>query len=295
MSKMRFIPKRKTKTSQVAPIVNFNGIEPIIQDEVIIGSIDPALNNPAFRIERRTPNKEFGASVTPLLFKRYDVRTMLEKDGVINDSWMKNLTTILNGLSQSFKHCNYIISERQLRFNVDLTIVGQHILTYFYTTFQGSPIAVCDIDNQLKSKILGAPTQLDKDKLKFWSICKALELSIVGCDFATFWQLRHNTPVEEFPNLFAVCKKSGQPHKGKGKLDDLADTRLQSEAFCHLKGLPTVKYAPSNMLNDWQVRQLNRIYSEARDFGIIMSYPCPSIPLQINKKIIIKIKPKELV
>lgn len=176
--------------------------------EVNILSIDPAVKNLALRIEKRCGSQY--------------VRTMMwDKISVAgDDSPPYNLIFVrinecLNRFLKNGK-IDVVIIERQLPINYLSGRVMQHIITYMIDRLT---VPVIEVSPKVKSVFLHAPKGLNKPQLKKWSVEKAYDLLNLRSD--TFGL----SEIERFK-------------KKKNKLDDLADTLVQSEAFCALVGWP---------------------------------------------------------
>lgn len=170
-----------------------------------IGSIDPAIKNCAFRIERRYPDSK----IEPILFQKISVLNILEYSEHIEiDHTYQVLNNFLDLNFELFNQCDIIIIERQMPYNYDAVRVSQHIISYFSIRLKNneSLTKIYEIDSKIKSRYLKAPKGSD---VKKWSIETASKFLTDRNDIISLEILKSN----------------------KSKMDDLCDTVCQIEAF----------------------------------------------------------------
>lgn len=180
-------------------------------------SIDPAVNNFAFRIEQW----HVGGKVIPVAFEKADFKQYV----TTNSSCLLYLAIIqfLDKYLKQLKESHIIIIERQPPLKVANIRLMQHLVTYFALTLRDVPLypMVLDIDPRLKGKQLDAPKNLNEKALKEWSVEKAVEILKMRGDE---WSL----------GVINFYKKK----------DDLADTICQVEAFFRLTKLWPIDIVP---------------------------------------------------
>jgi hypothetical protein len=189
-------------------------------------SIDPAVATFAFRIERRYANSHVETIyMCKLDFKNYDNTTKTGGTTRIDPRVLTNVSEFLTSMIPIMNEARIVAIERQMSDNYKATRIFQHTLTFFMMmapTFKYQCI-VMDVSAKLKTKILGAPKNLNYNGRKEWGIDKALELL----------ELRGDT--------FALNTIQHHRGKSKTKADDLADTVIQMEAwFILVDGVHTV-------------------------------------------------------
>lgn len=179
-------------------------------------SIDPAIKNFAFRIERRYHSGQ----IKTVAFDKFKINCIKEDNGNIICDTYNLLTSFLDKFEQFYKGCHFIIIERQLPQNYKATRIAQHTISYFLIKLTNSYLlpSIIEIDPKLKGKVLGAPKNITDKQLKSWAVEKAtIMLNERNDDFAL--------------DVF---------RKFKNKQDDLADTICQIEAFCIYSSLNNI-------------------------------------------------------
>lgn len=188
-------------------------------------SIDPATDNFAFRIERRWTdplNPKYCSKIETIAFERRKFRRNVENNicnlyGDINE--------FLDQYHNDYLDSNLIIIERQMADNPKAYRVGQHVISYFLNKLTNHPLnaILVELSPKVKGKALHAPSGMNKNALKKWSIAIALQFLEIRCDY---------TGINKMKSY------------GK-KLDDLADTIIQIEALFTNWGLPLTPPKPT--------------------------------------------------
>jgi hypothetical protein len=191
-------------------------------------SVDPAVNNMGFRIERRYRD----GRIVPLAYTRQNFyvappvdaegKPMVEA-GMVYETY-ELVTRFLDEFTSMFQESHIFIIERQMPQNYKAVRFSQHIITYFTLRLKDAPLLplIVEVDNKLKSRQMGAPRGIGERQVKTWLIEKAKELLAMREDT---WSL----------NLLTKERKR----------DDLADVVCQIEAFFSYMGLPTTVPASS--------------------------------------------------
>jgi hypothetical protein len=184
-------------------------------------SIDPAVKNMGFRIERRYPD----GRILPLAYTRrnFFVAPPVDDAGkpVVEASMVYETyelaTRFLDEFEPMFMQSHIVIIERQVPQNYKAVRFSQHIISYFTLKLKNNPLLpiIVEVDNKLKSRQLGAPRGIGERQVKMWLVEKAKELLQMRQDT---WSL----------NLLTKERKK----------DDLADVICQVEAFFSYMGLP---------------------------------------------------------
>jgi len=177
------------------------------QDHYQLISIDPAKKNYAFRIEKRYHS----GKITTIAFDKTQIEEIIDDGKITICNTYKVLSNFLDKFEMFYKHCHFIIIERQLPQNYKATRIAQHTLSYFMLKLTNSPLlpSFIEINPKLKGKILGAPKNINDKQLKYWAIEKGTAIL----------HARNDTFALQILNKF------------KNKQDDLCDTICQAEAF----------------------------------------------------------------
>lgn len=177
-------------------------------------SIDPGINNFAFRIERWSSD----GKVTPVAFEKGNFKLYITAKA--SCSLYLAIIQFLEKYSKQIAESHFVIIERQPPLKVANIRLMQHLITYFTLTLRDLPQypILLDIDPRLKGKQLGAPKSLNEKALKQWAIEKANEILTLRGDK---WSI----------GVINFYKKK----------DDLSDTVCQVEAFFKLTEVWPIK------------------------------------------------------
>lgn len=180
-----------------------------------IVSIDPAIKNLAFRIEKRYVQTGWIETVV------WDKQNFYNDDDPPQSQLLYlRINQYLDRHHEQIKNADIVVIERQLAINYKSLRVYQHIISYF--TFRYPNILCTDIDPHMKGFKLGAPKGISKPALKQWAVEEMYNLLLTRRD-------QHGL------DTIDVWKKK------KHKLDDLADSLVQIEALCILWDLPLTR------------------------------------------------------
>lgn len=181
-----------------------------INQPLLIVSIDPGTKNFGIRIERRNQNK-----IENVLTELLDIR----EESM--DDLIANVTNMLNKIFWLLCMCHIIIIERQIsKLNPSMTILSQHLFTYFILRLEKSP---------LNPIIYALHSQCIK---KHFKIKKGLGKKV-------------KEPIEELAIRILI---KGQDKDGKLKYDSfksgymnhIADCIVAIECICQMEGLPRI-------------------------------------------------------
>lgn len=175
-------------------------------------SIDPGIDNYAFRIERRYHTGQ----IIGLVYEKTVFSKELKEAFLLNLYY--DLEQYLNKYLSYYTDCHYFIIEQQMAVNYQSVRIAQKTVDYFIEFAKKTPKMpfVVEINSKMKSHVLGAPPGMNRTYLKKWDTAKARELLTIRNDQ---WSLSIMDDIAT-------------------KLDDLADTVIQIEAFFKLLGLP---------------------------------------------------------
>jgi hypothetical protein len=171
-----------------------------------IVSIDPAIRNYCIRIE----NRYFDGKIDTLAYERVDLSGGEELYVGNYCVFYNNLNSFLLSFEELWSDADFIIIERQMRFNVNSTKIMQHTISFFMSELRKSlyfPIII-EVDPKLKNKYLEAPRNLNKNGYKKFTVEKVKEILTERGD-------------EKSLNILKRSKKK----------DDLADVVAQIEAI----------------------------------------------------------------
>ena len=187
------------------------------QDYVQYVSIDPAIKNYAFRIERRYHN----GWITPVAFDKVNINEREVVEDVTVIKTYENLTIFLEQFRELYNDCHYIIIERQLPHNYQMVRIQQHTISYFSILLHNKPLlpAIIDVCPKLKGQVLKAPKNITYNQLKQWTIQIGRQL------------------LEERQDNYSLSVLE----KYRNKQDDLCDTIIQAEALFRLWGWEPIK------------------------------------------------------
>jgi hypothetical protein len=180
-------------------------------------SIDPGLDNYAFRIERRY-NSLFGpyhiSIITVAMTKEIftEERRKIANQGTKSILY-RDIVAFLDTYERYYNDCVIVIIEGQMAINYPMVRVSQCTIDYFLNRYP--EMIVIELDSHQKGDILGAPDGVTGKKLKDWGVETAKNLFINRNDIIGMDILNNN----------------------KDKDDDLADTVLGIEALFKLLGL----------------------------------------------------------
>jgi len=190
-----------------------------------IVSIDPAPRNLSFRLEERyksghieTRRLESHDFLQGKPSQKDKSKAAAELDNAIQSRLYPAIVSFLNSRDIDYSTCHCIMVERQLPENYIATRIAQHLLSYFMlvTCDKGVYPTIMEIDPRFKSKMLGAPANLNKTGLKAWA--KEAASFLLNC--------RQD---HDGMRLYGAIRKQ----------DDPADTIVQSEAVARLFEWPT--------------------------------------------------------
>lgn len=196
-------------------------------------SIDPSIENFGFRIERRYLNIDdptVTGKIDTLVYERITFESKTNKTtktgrvigGIVDNSnyyyqLYDYITRYLDQYSNYFPTTHFIIMEEQLPQQYKCVRVSQHVISYFL--LRKDRFTLCphfiELNSDIKYSALGCPKGLNTDFKKKWGQNVAYELSNRRKDTVALDILDSNT-----------------------KLDDLADTLIQIEAWFKLLDLP---------------------------------------------------------
>lgn len=138
-----------------------------------------------------------------------------------------------------------LVIERQLPDNYKLVRIQQHVMTIFESVLgHYRDFSIVEIPARLKSKQNGADPNIKAHALKTWSIDAARMLFARRRDEAGILSLTKKRVVTQRKNKAKLADTAAQasavaePMLPAQKVDDLADTVNQAEAFSMLVGLP---------------------------------------------------------
>lgn len=242
-----------------------------LEDYYQVASIDPALKNCALRIERRYHS----GKIITIIYERTQFLAKGEETTPSNPVYSR-INNFFDKHLQNLLCCHIVIMERQLPQNYKAVRVSQCILSYLLIKLKDAPLlpTIIEVDSKLKSKpnLIDCPRGLNERQIKTWSVEKAKELLNARQDHTAL----------------AILEKAK-------KVDDLADTLCQVEAFFAYIELPlTVKMQE-------EVKGRLRILTSAKDENnstepaldnvskaTVKNMPQPPPPIEIRKKTRVK-------
>ena len=177
-------------------------------------SIDPGEKNIAMRIEK----KYFDGRTEPIVYIKENINIDNKGSGMC--SVFENLYKFLDQYYPYYLESHFFIIEKQLKCNKETIIeIAQSIIMYFIIKLRDSILVphIIKMDAKIKYHKMhpkGANHELISKKLKAWGVEEAKRLFIESGD------------TDSLKILDTHSKK-----------DDLADVKLQIEAFCKIKGL----------------------------------------------------------
>jgi hypothetical protein len=176
-----------------------------------IVSIDPGSQNFCIRIEDRPRSVNQSPAV-----KINQIYLGLWKLGDEDIRYM-NLTGMLNGIKDMVLSADIIIVEEQMNFNPKILRMAQHAISWVYFCFWDSSFKpkLVEMSAKLKLKIINCPKNLNKKGYKDWTI---------------EWARKEFVDRKDDESLKLMGKKK--------KLDDIADTLAQIEAYCIHNAIP---------------------------------------------------------
>jgi hypothetical protein len=191
-----------------------------------VASIDPAIRNLGFRIERR----HAGGRIEPLVFIKVDldpkgkpkkkrpIAVAPPLEASAEATIFDRLNLFLDIYRPLLMECHMVLVERQPPIKPEIVRIEEHALTYCSLYLRDAPLLplIVGVNPKLKGQMLGAPAHSSYQQLKQWSVEMAIALS----------QARQDQFSQDV--LASVTKK-----------DDLADTLCQIEAYFRYIGLAT--------------------------------------------------------
>lgn len=182
-----------------------------------IVSIDPAVKNYCIRIEDR-PRPGCTGEIVSHVYQRVDLNP--GKDYKDDENYVflyTNLNSFLEKFQEFWKSADYIIIEKQLPKNTNSVRIMAHTMAFFMCELKESPYLplILEVDPRIKTKLLGAPSNLNERGYKTWTIEKSTQLLMQRNDHFSL----------------LILKRSK-------KKDDLADTVAQCEAVAIKMGWP---------------------------------------------------------
>lgn len=181
-----------------------------LPESFLVFSADPGSKNFLIRIERRSKNK-----IETVVMELLDIR----EDNM--DEMIINVTNMLDKLMWLLCMCYFFIIERQIsKLNPSMTILSQHLFTYFILRLERSA---------LNPIIYSMHSQCIK---RFYKIPKGLGKKV-------------KSPIEEIAVKILI---QGNDTKGKEKYDGmkaaftnhLADGIVAIEVVCQMEGYSTI-------------------------------------------------------
>lgn len=180
-------------------------------------SIDPAVENFGFRIEKRYLDGKITGEV--LLKTKFTITNEINgkrKKVNVDKTTLENVvidecTKFLDQYDEYYDNTHFILVEQQMIENWYSTRVMQHVLTYFIMTFRngrGLYPLIIEVNSKLKGAQLGYNRRSGLN-LKEWAVVRAIEL------------------LEQRDDKFSLDVISKLKKK-----DDVSDVVIQIEAFC---------------------------------------------------------------
>ncbi len=182
------------------------------QDHMVFISIDPGINNFAFRIELRPKN---GLPPHTIVFNKLNFSNYRRDN---ETSLYCMVTTFLDMHMVYFRKVHVVLIERQLPINYQMVRLCQHLISYFVIRLKNlTPLLplILEISPRIKTRYLDSPKGMNSKQVKRWSIEMALNLLKDRGDTYAYGVITN---------------------AAKNKKDDLADTIVQLEAICKMLG-----------------------------------------------------------
>lgn len=186
-------------------------------------SIDPAVENFGFRVERRyNDGRITGEALFKAKFTGVDANT--NKKINVDKETLENIviaecTDFLDDCDEFYDDTHFILVEQQMIENWYSTRIMQHVLTYFMLMFRdgkrGKLPIIAEVHSRLKGDQLGYSKRSGLT-LKEWSVIRTKEL------------------LESRNDKFSLnmLDKAGK------KKDDMSDVVVMIEAFCRYLDIP---------------------------------------------------------
>lgn len=212
------------------------------KDYYIIVSMDPAIDNCGFRIEKRW--KSGRVDTLEQVNHQYDYSI---KNGV--SKFYQDIRDFLHSYRKYYKELDFIVIEKQPGINSNSSAVMHHSVSYFMETLKNHPnVPTIYLTNpKNKTKALGAPNNLNKPGIKKWGTAKAIDLCKIRNDHQTL-------------NILTSTKKK----------DDIADSIIQVEALAKILGWPmTQKIKEDKMRGDLEILSDDETTSIENDLEIL--------------------------
>lgn len=195
-----------------------------------------------------TPNSEYASLLNTIykngkmiLHKNTDLTANCDAKKQLDDETYYNMYNLLNEYLIEWKQCDYFIVEEQMNFgkrrNPMAQKLAQHCISFFINLFLSDRNKkIIEFPSYHKTQVLGAPKQQNK-KGKFvsmsqrnrkkWSVEKMEEIIKIRGE-ERILESNIQIPVVDSKNT-KRAKKTPKPKKIK--LDDLADTLIQAQAW----------------------------------------------------------------
>jgi len=174
-------------------------------------SIDPGVSRFAMRIEKRYKN-----TLMPITTELQVASSFKQfiTDGDGNSRLYAEVTKFMDQYIEVINKCDFVIIERQMKFNYKMVRLSQHLVTYFHFRLKNNYMRtrVIEQDARVKTRSLGASSDMGKKQVKEWAYAVALQL---------IQHRRDNLCIDFFNKLRTKTEKF-----------DPADTIVQLEAFC---------------------------------------------------------------
>lgn len=188
-------------------------------------SIDPAIENFGFRIEKRYKNGDIiGEVLCKTKFTHNEKVNGKNKKINVDQETLENIvirecTDFLDKYDDYYDDIHFILIEQQMIENWYSTRVMQHVITYFSMLYRsgkrGKVPVIVEVNSKLKGYQLGY-TRRSGLTVKEWAVIRAKEILEVRDDKFSL----------------DVWNKVGK------KKDDVSDVVIQIEAFCRYIDLP---------------------------------------------------------
>jgi hypothetical protein len=159
------------------PLVHSSYLQP--ESNFLIGVfIDPGIRNCAIRVCKNDLITQKIETIAQLKFDFKNKKNDYENFNFDDTSYFANSIEILNEHIDLFKFSHYIVMEKQLKINFDLTKFSQHLVSYFIINLKdlGFRPLIFEIDPKQKSHQLGGKFKMTKPELKVWCKNKAIEI-----------------------------------------------------------------------------------------------------------------------
>lgn len=167
-------------------IYNPHSLEPLVHSSFIekdsnymIGVfIDPGIRNCAIRVCK---NDLITKKIETIAQLKFDFKTKKNNYNEFNYEdtfYYSNCYDILTENIDLFIFSHYIVIEKQLKLNFDLTKLSHHLISFFLIKLKnlGFRPLIYEIDPKQKSHQLGGKFKMTKPELKIWCKNKAIEI-----------------------------------------------------------------------------------------------------------------------